>query len=163
MLRSVVRYITSTSGTRAYTVCAKRLGFSSHTFLENNRFVIIYDRLYTVQHSTVPTQRGEEPILLATPPAEIPYNGYKIEHDTTTAITAKLCKMSMPKTKCIFGVRIGRVSVRASPNYTSRILTGEDIKQLSENFMEMRQKLALGDAGATHSLITSRTARQIKA
>jgi hypothetical protein len=29
--------------------------------------------------------------------------------------------------------------------------------------MEMRQKLALGDAGATHSLITSQTACQIKA
>ena len=89
-------------------------------------------------------------------PVEI--NGYKIEHDATTAITAKLCKMSMPKTTYIFGVRIGRVSVRASTNYTSHVLTGEDIKQLSENFVEMRQKLALGDAGATHCLITSRTA-----
>jgi hypothetical protein len=130
---------------------------------KNNRFVIISDRLYTIQQSTVPTQRLEEPIFLTTPPADVPYNGYKIEHDPTTIITANLCKISMKKTKYIFRVRIGRVSVRASTNYTSHILTGEDIKQRSEDCMEMRQKLALGDAGATHSLITSQTACQIKA
>ena len=48
-------------------------------------------------------------------------------------------------------------------NYTSHILTDEEKEQLHSNFMETRQKLALGDTGASHALITSQTARQIKA
>ena len=71
--------------------------------------------------------------------------------------------MSVSQTKYIFRVRIGRVSVRASTNYTSHILTEDESNQLHDNFMETRQKLALGDTGATHSLITSITARQIGA
>ena len=161
LLRSVVRYVTTRPGAKAYILCAKVVGTPAHAFLE--KYPICHSYPAGASLFAVPAQRGLNRIFLPTPPTDAQFDVYKIEHDPIAAITASLSKMSMSQTKYIFKVRLGRVSVRASTNYTSHVLTEDEVNQLHDNFMVMRQKLALGDTGASHPLITSITARQIGA
>ena len=138
LLRSVVRYVTSTLGATAYILCAKVLGTSAHAFLEKYPICHTYPAGATL--FSVPAQRGENKLFLPTPPTDTQFDVYKIEHDPIAVVTAKLSKMSMSQAKYIFRVRIGRVSVRASTNYTSHILTEEETEQLHSNFMETRDR-----------------------
>ena len=47
---------------------------------------------------------------------------YRIKHDPTAVMTAKLANMRMHTTQYIFRVRIGRLSVKANSSYRSKIL-----------------------------------------
>ena len=161
LLRTIVRYVTKTTDATAYVLSAHRVGSASHAFLEKFPVSRTYPRGSSLFVLPVNQQNGTT--FLPAPPTDIAYNVYKISHDPTAAITAKLCKMSMNQTQYIFSVRIGRIGVKASSTYTSHILTEQELLDLEKDFVGTRHKLALGDTGATHSLITSQTARQIKA
>ena len=161
ILRTLVRYITKTADATAYILSANRMGSASHAFLE--KFPVCHTFPAGSSLFALPVHQKEETMFLPTLRTDMVHSVYKILHDPTSVITAKLCKMSMNQAQYNFNVRIGRVSVKASSTYTSHILTEEELVDLEKDFMGTRHKLALGDTGATHSLITSQTAHQIKA
>ena len=161
ILRKVSRYVTTTQGASAYVLCENRPGSAAQMFLQ--QFEVCHSFPMGTNLFAVPVQGTNSTSFLPTPPTTVIHNVYKISHDPTAAITAKLSKMNVGNSQYIFNVRIGRLAVRANTSYKSHILTEEEKQELKENYIDKRQKLALGDTGATNSLITSRAARQIKA
>ena len=148
LLRTLVRYVTKTAGATAYVLCAHRVGSAPHAFLE--KFPVCHKYPAGSSLFALPVQRKNDTTFIPTPPTDIPHNVYKITHDPSAAITAKLRKMSMNQAQYIFNVRIGRISVKASANYTSHILTEQELRDLETDFVGTRQKLALGEDRRAH-------------
>ena len=161
LIRMITRHVTNTQGTSAYVLCEGTPGLAASDFL--SKFPVCHSYPVGSTLFAIPVQTSTSVTFVPTPPTEVVYNVHKITHDPSAAITAKLCKMSLNKSQYIFQVRIGRLSVRANTSYKSHILTETEKAELNDNYMDKRQKLALGDTGASNSLITSQAARQIKA
>ena len=160
LLRKLIRWVTSTEDASAYILCAEKIGSAATSLLSH------YPSCYVLPVGStlfsVPVQGFKSREFLPTPPTDIVHKVYKIVHDTTAVVTAKLANMRINTTQYIFRVRIGRLSVRANSSYKSRILSEKDLEELDDDYMGTRRKLALGDTGASHSLISERTARQLK-
>ena len=159
LLRKLIRWVTSTEDASAYILCAERLGSAATSLL--NHYPSCYVLPVGSSLFSVPIQGCKSREFLPSPPTDIVHKVYKIKHDPTAVVTAKLANMRINNTQYIFRIRIGRLSVRANSSYKSKILSETDLEELDDDYMGTRRKLALGDTGASHSLISERTARQL--
>ena len=160
LLRKLIRWVTATENASAYILCAERVGSAATSLLAHYPSCCIIPVGSTL--FSVPVQGVKRREFLPAPPTDIVHKVYKIVHDPTAVVTTKLANMRINTTQYIFRVRIGRLSVRANSSYKSRILSEKDLEELDDDYMGTRRKLALGDTGASHSLISERTARQLK-
>ena len=161
LLRSLIRWVSSQKGATAYILCEDRVGSSAHTCLRQYPICHVFPSKSAL--FSVPVSTGKHRVFVPAPLTIIRHNVYKVSYDPSAVIAEKLSKMNIGQDQYIFKVRIGRLSVRANTHYKSHILSAAQLEALEADFVGARQNLALGDTGATNSLITKQAAHQIRA
>ena len=161
LLRTLARWVSSRHDATAYVMCEDRIGSSAHTFLQ--QFELCHSFPVGTKLFSVPVETRSKRTFVLTPPTMIRHNVYRMCHDPASVKLASMSKLTINQDQYIFRVRIGRLSVRANAHYKSHILTTAQMKDLDEDFMGTRYNMALGDTGATNSLITKQAAHQIRA
>lgn len=107
-----------------------------------------------------PSARNRERCPL--PGIRWPVKVFRVDYDPELdSVSAALKRTTTTDDQYIFAVRVKRTQVRVGAGYRAKVLAPDEQQRYEDDPDKEHALLALGDTGATHTLIAKRTARQL--